>query len=60
MVKDGDIIANVGIGMYLLNMSKKELLNIIGENYEERVRDNDSIICIRNAKFWIDPEGKVD
>lgn len=60
MVKDGNIIANVGIGQYLLNMSKNELLKMIGEDYEERIRERDSIICIDNAKFWIDFEGKVD
>lgn len=59
-IKEGNVIPNIGIGKYSLNMSKKELLDIIGKDYEERVRKKDSIISIENANFWISSDGKVD
>jgi len=60
IIKEGSIIPNVGIGSYLLDITKKELLDIIGNNYKETVRKRDSIISIENAKFWITEDGKID
>lgn len=60
IIKEGNVIPNVGIGKYLLNMSKKELLDIIGDDYKERVRKKDSIISIENANFWLSYDGKVN
>lgn len=59
-IREGAIIPNVGIGNFLLNMTKDELLNIIGDDYEEIMRKKDSVISIENAKFWITEDGKVD
>ena len=53
IIKEGSIIPNVGIGSYLLDITKKELLDIIGNNYKETMRKRDSIISIENTKFWI-------
>ncbi|GHU61059.1 hypothetical protein FACS189418_0020 [Clostridia bacterium] len=60
IIKEGSIIPNVGIGSYLLDITKKELLDIIGNNYKETMRKRDSIISVENAKFWIAEDGKVD
>lgn len=59
-IKEGKILPNIGIGEFKLNMKKQDLLDIIGEEYEERLRENDSVISIENAKFWIDEDGKLD
>lgn len=59
-ITKGDVIPNLRIGNFLLNISKNELLNIIGNNYKERVREKDTIISIENAKFWIAADGKLD
>ncbi len=59
-IKDGAIIPEVGISNIKLGISREELLNIIGCSYEERVREDDSIIKVENAKFWIASDGKVD
>lgn len=59
-LKDGVIIPGIGIGNIMLDLTKQELIDIIGEDYGERVRENDSIIEIQNAKFWIDNDGKID
>jgi len=39
IIKEGSIIPNVGIGSYLLDITKKELLDIIGNNYKETMRN---------------------
>lgn len=59
-IKEGDIIPNVGIGNFLLNITKLELLDIIGSDYKENMRKRDTIISIQNAKFWIAEDGRVD
>jgi hypothetical protein len=59
-IKDGEIIPRVGISNIKLGISREDLLNIIGCSYEERVREDDSIIKVENAKFWIANDGKVD
>lgn len=59
-IKDGEIIPGVGISNIRLNITKEELLNIIGKDFKERFREIDSVIEIENAKFWIASDGKVD
>ena len=59
-IKDGDIIPAVGISNIKLNFSREALLQLIGKDYKERIREDDSIIEIENAKFWISNDGKVD
>jgi hypothetical protein len=57
---DGDIIPAVGIGNIKLNDRKEALLERIGNDYRERLRENDSIIEIENAAFWISNDGRIE
>lgn len=59
-LEDGDIIAGVGISNINLNITKKELLDIIGKDYSETKLKKNSIITIENAVFWIDSDGRVN
>lgn len=59
-MKDGDIIPNFGIGEITLNSTREELLKVLKGDFKERFREDDSIIEIENAKFWISSDGKVD
>lgn len=59
-IEDGSIIPGVGIGNFKLNLTKQQLLEMIGGDFKERFRENDSVIEIENAKFWIASDGKVD
>ncbi len=59
-IQDGDIIPAVGISNIKLNSTKEELLKVLKRDFKERFREEDSIIEIENAKFWIASDGKVD
>lgn len=59
-IVEGNILPQIGIGKYLLNATKEELLCMIGNDYQEKVRKKDTIISIENAKFWISSDGKID
>lgn len=59
-LQNGAIIPNVCIGDIKLGVTKKELLELIGSDYQEQLLDMGSIISIENAKFWIDSDGKVE
>lgn len=57
---EGEIIAGKRIGNLKLNISKEELITIIGNDYKEIMQETCSIIEIENARFWISSDGKVD
>lgn len=59
-IEDGSIIPGIGIGNVMLGITKKQLIDIIGSDFKERFREDDSVIEIENAKFWIANDGKVD
>ena len=59
-IQDGPIIPGVGIGNIKLNMTKDQLISILGNDFNERFRENDSVIEVENAKFWISEDGKID
>ena len=59
-IENGPIIPGVRIGNVDLNITKNQLLEIIKNDYEEHFRENDLVIEIENAKFWIASDGKVD
>lgn len=59
-IKNDEIKPGIGISNIRLDMTKEELICFIGSEYEERIREDDSIIIIENAKFWIDNDGKLD
>lgn len=59
-IKDGEIIPAVGIGNIRLNITKRELLKFLKGDFKERFREDDSIIEIENAKFWISNDGRLD
>lgn len=59
-IENGPILPGVRIGNVSLNITKNQLLEIIKNEYKERFRENDSVIEIENAKFWIASDGKVD
>ena len=51
-IKDGEIIPGVSIGEIRLDMTREELLSVIGSDYKE-TEDDVSIIEVENAKFWV-------
>lgn len=59
-IKDGDVIPAVGIGNIKLDITREELLKFLEGDFKDRFREDDSIIEIENAKFWISNDGKVD
>lgn len=59
-IVDSPILPGIGIGAIKLNMTKKELLDLIGTNFKERMRDDSSIIEVENAKFWIAKDHRLD
>ena len=59
-IQDEPIIPGVGIGNIKLNMTKDQLIAILGKDYKERFRECDSVIEIENAKFWVSEDGKID
>ncbi len=59
-IQNGSIIPGIGISNIELGITKQELLEIIGHNYQEQSLEIGSIIEIENAKFWIASDDKVD
>ena len=57
---EGEVIAGQRIGSIGLNITKDELINIIGNDYKILVQETCIIIEIENARFWISSDGKVD
>ena len=43
-IDDGSIVPGVGIGNIKLDITREQLLNIIGSDFKERFRENDSVI----------------
>lgn len=59
-IEDGKIFAGLSISNIKLDITREELLDIIGEDYEEsEINETDTTITIENASFWIDYNGKV-
>lgn len=52
-IKDGEIIPGVSIGEIRLDMTREELLSVIGSDYTEIVNEVVSIIEVENGKFWV-------
>ena len=59
-IQDGPIIPGVGIGNIKLNMTRTQLIAILGNDFKERFRECDSVIEIENAKFYISKDEKID
>ena len=59
-IKDGLILPGIGIGEIRLNITKNQLIDIIGFDFKERKRVNDSVIEIENAKFWIGEDNRLE
>ena len=51
-IKDGEIIPGESIGEIRLDMTREELLSVIGSDYME-TEDDVSIIEVENAEFWV-------
>ena len=53
-IKDGEIIPGVSIGEIRLDMTREELLSVIGSDYKERILSiGYTLIEVENAKFWV-------
>lgn len=59
-IDDGSIVPGVGIGNIKLDITREQLLNIIGSDFKERFRENDSVIEVENARFWIAEDNRLD
>ena len=59
-INDGDIIPEVRIGNIRLNSTKEKHLNLLNGEFKERFREDESIIEIKNAEFWIGGDEKID
>ena len=59
-INDGDIIPEVRIGNIRLNSKKEKHLNLLKGEFKERFREDESIIEIKNAEFWIGGDEKID
>ena len=59
-IDDGSIVPGVGIGNIKLDITREQLLNIIGSDFKERFRENDSVIEVENARFWIAEDNCLD
>ncbi|ANU46960.1 hypothetical protein ADH76_29875 [Enterocloster clostridioformis] len=59
-IDDGPIVPGVGIGNIKLDITREQLLNIIGSDFKERFRENDSVIEVENARFWIAEDNCLD
>lgn len=59
-IDDGSIVPGVGIGNIKLDITREQLLNIIGSDFKERFRENDSVIEVENARFWITEDNCLD
>ena len=59
-IADGSIVPGVGIGNIKLDITREQLLNIIGSDFKERFRENDSVIEVENARFWITEDNCLD
>ena len=57
-IQDGDILPGIGIGNIKLDITKGELIDIIGENYEQRPNASGGVISVENASFWIAEDGR--
>ena len=58
-IQDGPIIPGVGIGNIKLNITKDQLIVLIGNDYKESLLGRGTRIEIENAKFWISEDGKI-
>lgn len=59
-IDDGSIVPGVGIGNIKLDITREQLLNIIGSDFKEQFRENDSVIEVENARFWIAEDNCLD
>lgn len=53
-IDNAPIIPGIGIGNIKLGITREQLLDIIGSDFEERFLESGSVIGVENAKFWID------
>ena len=58
-IQDGPIIPGVGIGNIKLNITKEQLITLIGNDFKESLLGVGSRIEIENAKFCILKNGKT-
>ena len=58
-IQDEPIIPGVGIGNIKLNITKDQLIVLIGNDYKESLLGRGTRIEIENAKFWISEDGKI-
>ena len=59
-INNSDIIPEVRIGNIRLNSTKEKHLNLLKGEFKERFREDESIIEIKNAEFWIGGDEKID
>lgn len=59
-IQDGDVLPGIGVGNIKLDITKEELIEIIGENYKQRPNGSGGVISVENASFWIADDGRVD
>lgn len=59
-IKDGKVSPAMGISEILLNMTRKELIGIIGSDFSERKIETGAILEIENAGFWLDKNNLID
>ena len=58
-IQDGSIMPGVGIGNIKLNMTKDQLIGLIGNDFKESLLGRGTRIEIENAKFWVSEDGKI-
>ena len=58
-IQDEPIIPGVGIGNIKLNMTKDQLIGLIGNDFKESLLGRGTRIEIENAKFWVSEDGKI-
>lgn len=58
-INDGPIIPGIGVGNIRLNITREELLDIIGSDFKEQYLGIGSRIDIENAKFWISDDNRL-
>jgi hypothetical protein len=59
-IQDGDVLPGIGVGNIKLDITKEELIEIIGENYKQSPNGSGGVISVENASFWIAEDGRVN
>lgn len=58
-IDNGSIVPGVGISNIKLNVTREQLLDIIGYDFKERLRENGSVIEVENAIFCMDVDNRL-